>query len=223
MCPVIIWYEPWPARSKWKRLLLVTHAQKINIALSRVPKWPVYLVGALPPFWFLYLGLTGGLGAEPINALERELGRLVLQMMIAVVAVTPLRNWTGVNLVKFRRVIGLLTFYYVACHLLVWLVLDVQILDRIWADILKRPYITIGMLAFTLMIPLAVTSNNWSIRKLGPKGWRRLHQLTYAAAVLGSVHFVMLAKGFQIEPLVYLGIVLALLATRIRLPKRVTA
>ena len=197
--------------------------QRINIALSKVPNWSLYLMGSLPPFWFLYLGLTGGLGAEPIKALEHELGELALQMLIAVLAVTPLRNSTGVSLVKCRRAMGLLTFYYVTCHLLVWLVLDVQILSQIWADIVKRPYITIGMLAFTLMIPLAVSSNNWSVCKLGPKGWRRLHQLTYAVAVLGAVHFVMLAKGFQIEPLIYLGIVIALLATRIRLPKRATA
>ncbi len=201
----------------------MTPAQRVNVALSKVPAWLVFLVGALPPFWFLYLGLTGGLGAEPIKALEHRLGELALQMMIAILAVTPLRNWTGINLVKFRRTIGLLTFYYVSCHLLVWLVLDVQILGQIWADIVKRPYITIGMLAFTLMIPLAVTSNNLSIRKLGPKNWRRLHQLTYGVGVLGAVHFVMLAKGFQIEPLIYLSIVIALLATRIRLPRRAIA
>ena len=198
-------------------------AQRVNSVLSKVPTWPIYVLGALPPLWFLYLGLTGGLGAEPIKALEHRLGELALQALIGVLAVTPLRNWTGVNLVKFRRAFGLVTFYYVACHLLVWLVLDVQILSQIWADIVKRPYITIGMLAFTLMIPLAVTSNNWSIRKLGPKGWRRLHQLTYATATLGAIHFVMLAKGFQIEPLVYLGIVISLLAMRLRLPRRATA
>ena len=204
-------------------MLQMTPAQKVNSVLSKVPTWPIYVLGALPPLWFLYLGLTGGLGAEPIKSLEQELGSLTLKFIVAVVAVTPLRNWTGVNLVKFRRAIGLLTFYYVACHLLVWLVLDVQVLSQIWADIVKRPFVTIGMLAFTLMIPLAVTSNNWSIRKLGPKAWRRLHQLTYAAAVLGAVHFVILSKGFQFEPLIYLGIIVGLLATRIRLPRRVAA
>ena len=79
------------------------------------------------------------------------------------------------------------------------------------------------MAALILMIPAAVTSNNWSIRKLGPKGWKRLHMLSYGAAILGAVHYVMLAKGFQIEPLVYLGIVLALLATRIKLPRKLAA
>lgn len=194
--------------------------QSINGALRRVPTWPLYIVGALVPVWWLYLGLTGGLGIEPISELEHRLGLIALQVLIATLAVTPLRKLTGVNLIRFRRALGLLVFYYVTCHLLVWLVLDVQILSQIWADILKRPYITIGMVGFVLLVPLAVTSNNWSIRKLGPLRWRRLHQLGYVAALLGAVHFVMVAKGFQIEPLLYLGVVIALLAARLPWPAR---
>ena len=190
-------------------------AQTINGALRRVPTWPVYLIGALPPFWYLYLGFTGGLGVEPITELEHRLGLLGLQMLIAVLAVTPLRRFTGISLIKFRRALGLLAFYYIACHLLVWLVLDVQILSQIWADIVKRPYITIGMAGFVLLLPLAATSNNWSIRRMGPMGWKRLHQLSYAAAILGSVHYVMLVKGWQIEPLLYLGAILLLLLARL--------
>ena len=202
----------------------MTSAQRINRALSRVPAWPLYIIGVLPPAWFLWLGLTGGLGVEPIKALEHRLGELALQVFIATLAISPLRDWTGVNLVKFRRAVGLLAFFYICLHLLVWLVLDVQILSQIWADIVKRPYITIGMLAFVLMIPLAVTSNNLSVRKLGPKRWKRLHRLTYAAGILGAVHFVMLAKGFQIEPLVYLGLMLFLVAARVGPPlKRAVA
>jgi len=190
-------------------------AQRINAALRRVPTWAVYLAGGAVPFWYLWLGLTGGLGPEPVKALEHALGLLALQMLVAVLAVTPLRDITGVNLVRFRRALGLLTFFYVTCHLLVWLFLDVQFLDAIVKDIVKRPYITIGMAAFVLMLPLAVTSNNISIRKLGPKGWKRLHRLTYGAAVLGAVHFVMLTKTWETEPIVYLGLVVALVAWRL--------
>ena len=130
------------------------------------------------------------------------------------------RRFTGITLVRFRRALGLLTFYYVTCHLLVWLVLDVQLLGQIWKDIVKRPYITIGMAAFVLLVPLAATSGNWAIRRLGPARWRRLHQLSYVAAILGGVHFVMLSKGFQLEPLLYLAAVLGLVAARIRPPRR---
>jgi sulfoxide reductase heme-binding subunit YedZ len=195
-------------------------AQTINGALRRLPTWPVYALGALPPLWFLWLGLTGGLGVEPIKELEHRLGLLALQMLIATLAVTPLRRFTGVSLIRFRRALGLLTFYYICCHLLVWLLLDVGVLGLIWQDILKRPYITIGMAAFLLLCPLAATSNNWSVRRLGAPRWRRLHQLSYGAAILGASHFVMLSKGLQIELLAYLAAILVLLALRIELPRR---
>lgn len=189
----------------------------INRTARRIPAWLIYVLGILPAGWFLYLGLTGGLGAEPIKGLEHKLGEFALQLLILGLCITPLRKHLGVNLIKFRRAIGVMTFVYVLLHLLVWLVLDVQVLGQIWADILKRPYITVGMVGFTLMIPLAVTSNNLSVRKLGVR-WRKLHKLTYGIAILGALHFVMLAKGLQIEPLMYLAAVLALLA--LRLPKK---
>jgi sulfoxide reductase heme-binding subunit YedZ len=197
----------------------MTLTDRINAHQRRVPTWPFYAGLALVPFWWLYLGLTGGLGVEPINELEHRLGEAGLQLLIASLAVTPLRRVAGINLIRFRRMLGLMTFYFVSLHLLVWLVLDVQIPAQIWADIVKRPYVTIGFVAFLLMIPLAVTSNNLSVRKLGPS-WRRLHQLTYAVAVLGAVHFIWLSKGFQIEPLIYLGVILGLLALRVRVPRR---
>jgi len=185
-----------------------------NQLLRRLPVWAVYLLGALPAPWLFYLGLTGGLGVEPVKALEHEYGELALQLLILTLAISPLRRLLGLNLMKFRRAVGLLCFFYVLCHLFVWLVLDVQILNQILTDIAKRPYITIGMGAFVMMLPLALTSNNLSVRKLG-RAWSRLHRLTYAAAVLGAVHFVMVSKGFQIEPLIYLGLVLFLLALRL--------
>ena len=198
-------------------------AQPLNRAIAKLPPLLVYSLGVLPPAWLLYLGLTGGLGVEPIKALEHRLGELALQLLIATLAIRPLREWTGVNLMKLRRALGLITFLYVFLHLLVWLVLDVQFLDQIWADIVKRPYITVGMAAFILMIPLAVTSNNLSLRRLGPKRWRGLHRLMYPVVFLGALHYVMLAKGFQIEPLVYLALVLFLLALRLPRFERRTA
>ena len=191
----------------------------INQLLRKVPTWLVYIVGLIPVPLFLYLAQTGGLGREPIKALEHELGELGLKLIIVGLAMTPLRKAVGLNLIKFRRAIGVLAFTYVALHLLVWLVLDVGILSQIWADILKRPYITIGMVGFVVMIPLAVTSNNWSVKRLGVK-WRRLHQLTYVAAALGGVHFIMIVKGIQLEPLIYMVIILALLAYRLPMFER---
>jgi sulfoxide reductase heme-binding subunit YedZ len=190
---------------------------RLNTIARRVPTWVVYIVGLLPIPWLLFQAQTGGLGAEPIKALEKELGLLALQLLIAGLAITPARRYLRLNLIKFRRALGLLAFIYVSLHLLVWLVLDVGILSQIWADILKRPYITIGMAGFACLVPLAATSNNFSIRKLGGT-WRKLHRLTYLAAILAGVHFIWLVKGFQIEPLLYMAGILALLV--LRLPKR---
>ena len=189
----------------------------INGVARRIPVWAVYVLYLLPVPWLLYQAQTGGLGREPIKALEHELGEIALQLLIIGLCVTPLRHYFGVNLLKFRRTFGLLAFTYVLLHLLVWLVLDIGILSEIWADILKRPYITIGMAAFVLMLPLALTSNNWSVRKLGP-GWRKLHRLAYIIVLLGAVHFIMVKKVWEAEPLVYLTVILGLLA--LRAPKR---
>ncbi len=187
--------------------------QNFNRILRHIPVWVVYLLGVLPAPWLFYLGLTGGLGVDPIEALEHRYGELAIQLLIVVLAVSPLRRFVGLNLTKFRRALGVLTFVYVSLHLLVWLVLDVQVPSQIWADILKRPYITVGMVAFVLMIPLVATSNNMSVRRLGPR-WRSLQRLVYPAAVLGGVHYVMQAKGFQIEPLIYLAVIVGLLTLR---------
>jgi sulfoxide reductase heme-binding subunit YedZ len=191
----------------------------LNKRLRALPEWVIYAVGVLPSLWLVWLALTGGLGIEPIEALEHRLGEIGLQLLIAGLAITPLRRHLGLNLVKFRRAVGLLAFYYVSLHLLVWLVLDVQIPSQIWADIVKRPYVTVGMAAFALLVPLAITSNGWWVRRLG-RAWHVLHRLVYGAALLGGLHFLLLTKGFQIEPLLYLGAILGLLALRIR-PARV--
>ena len=189
---------------------------RLNQGLRKVPVWLLYLLGALYPGWLLYLGVSGGLGPDPVKALEHALGEAALQLLILGLAVTPLRRFLGLNLLKFRRSVGLLAFTYVALHLLVWLLLDVQIMSQVLNDILKRPYITIGMVGFALLLPLALTSNNLSLRRLGAARWRRLHLLTYPAVLLAALHFVMLVKGFQIEPLIYLSVVLFLLLCRIR-------
>lgn len=193
----------------------------INGALRRVPIWPVYVLGLAPIPWLFWLGATGGLGPEPITALEHRYGLIGLQVLLAGLCVSPLRRFVGINAIRFRRALGLVAFAFIAAHLLVWAVLDVQSLSRVWADIVKRPYITIGMVGFACLVPLAMTSNDRAVRWLGPR-WRRLHRLTYVAVALGAVHFVMQAKGWQIEPLVYLSVAAGLLALRM-VPRRARA
>ena len=188
--------------------------ENINGFVRKVPTWAVYLLYILPAPYFFYLALTGGLGPDPVKPLEHEYGEIALQLLIIGLCISPLRRFVGINLIKFRRTFGVLAFTYVVLHLLVWAVLDVQTLDAVIADIIKRPYVTIGMAGFLLLLPLALTSNNWSVRRLGPK-WRQLHKLTYVAVVLGGVHFIWLVKGIQLEPLVYMAVILGLLALRV--------
>lgn len=200
-------------------------ADTINAAVRKIPTWPAYLLGAVPVIWVFYAGIQGHLGVDPVKAIEHRLGLWSLWLLIAGLTITPLARFANIRLVKFRRCIGLLAFAYVLAHLLVWLVLDVQILSQVWADILKRPYITIGMAGFALSIPLALTSNNWSIRKLGAAGWQKLHRLTYVVVGLGGLHFLMLSKGWQLEPLLYATAIGVLLLLRVvpKAPRRPAA
>jgi len=187
----------------------------LNTALRRVPPWTLYILAPLPVAWIYYLGLTGGLGVDPAKRIEHQLGLWALWLLIAGLAVTPLRRWVGLNLMRFRRAIGVITFFYLLAHLLTWLVLDVQF-QNVWADIVKRWYITVGMAAFVMMLPLAVTSNDYSLRRLGTRTWRKLHWLIYPAALLGALHFVLLVKGVQWEPILYALVIIGLLISRIR-------
>jgi len=188
----------------------------LNSGLRRIPTWVIYVAGAAWAAYLFYLGLTGQMGAEPINKLERAYGEVALQLIVLGLAVTPLRRWPGLNLMKFRRAIGVTAFFFVLAHFLVFAVLDVQSLERVWTETIKRPYVTVGMLSFLMLIPLAITSNNLSVRKMGAAVWRKLHKLTYVAGVLGAVHYLWLAKGFQIEPVVYTVIIVGLLLTRVK-------
>ena len=190
----------------------------LNNIVRKVPIWSIYLMLMLPSFYYFYIAVTGTLSIEPIKALEHKLGEFGLKLIILVLAITPLRRHLGFNLFRFRRAVGLMTYYYISLHFLVWLLLDVQVMSLIVKDIVKRPYITIGMLAFLAMTPLALSSNNYAVRKLG-RVWQKLHKLVYGIAVLGAVHFIMLVKGFQLEPFIYLTIILSLLALRIKFKK----
>ena len=184
----------------------------------------IYVVGMMPAVWTFYLGIMDQLGADPQKTLERTLGLWALRFLILGLAITPLRRLGGPNLVRYRRAIGLLAFYYAALHLTVYMLLD-QGLDiaAIWADIVKRPYITVGMGAFVVLVPLAVTSNDAMIRRLGGAAWQRLHRLVYVAAAAAAVHFVMVVKSWPPEPLIYAALVAALLLFRLlaRMQKRV--
>jgi sulfoxide reductase heme-binding subunit YedZ len=193
----------------------MTLAKRINGWTRRIPAWPIYVIFAGVGTWYFWLAASGA-WIDPVAQLEHAIGLLALQVLIAVLAISPLRVWTKISLVKYRRALGVTAFFLVLYHLSVWWLLDVQELGRAVADILKRPYITIGMAAFVMLVPIAATSNDLSIRRLGFEAWKRIHYLTYPAIFLGGVHFVMLRKGWQLEPLIYLGVITVLLLMRVK-------
>ncbi len=172
----------------------------------------VWLACLAPLLWLAWQAYDGALGANPIERLIRQLGVWGLRLLLVGLAITPLaRILRQPRLIRFRRTIGLFAFTYVLLHLSTYIGVD-QFFDwrAIGKDIAKRPYITIGMTAFVLLVPLAVTSTNWAIRKLGPLRWRKLHRLIYLIVPLGVVHYYLLVKADHRPPLIY-GAVLALL------------
>ncbi|WP_424975725.1 protein-methionine-sulfoxide reductase heme-binding subunit MsrQ [Dinoroseobacter sp. S124A] len=190
---------------------------RLNHMARKLPNWVFYVLGPLPAAWLLWQGITGALGVDPVKVIEHELGLIALQLLIAGLLITPLRRYAGLNLIKWRRPIGILAFVYVVFHLLVWVLLDMQLYwDQMLRDIAKRPYITIGMASCLLLLPLAVTSNNRSLRRMGAASWTKLHRLVYPAILLGGVHFVMVQKVWEAEALAYLAVILGLLALRLR-------
>lgn len=168
---------------------------------------------ALVPLGLLgFDALRGNLGANPIEFFLRTTGVLTLIFLLITLAVTPLRKYFGWNnLVKFRRMLGLYAFFYGFLHLITYSIFDKSLsLSAIASDVWQRPFIAVGMLAFFLLIPLAVTSTNSMIKRLGGKNWTRLHKSTYLIAVLGVIHFWMIVKSDVFYPALF-GIVLAVL------------
>ena len=171
----------------------------------------------IPLALLAYDGWRGQLGANPIEFFLRTTGVLTLVFLIVTLAVTPLRKTFGWNpLVKYRRMLGLFAFFYGFLHLTTYSVFDRSLsLPGIVGDVAQRPFIAIGMAAFFLLIPLAITSTNGWVKRIGGKNWAKLHKLTYVAALLGVVHFWMIVKSDIFYPALF-GVVLAgLLAYRL--------
>jgi methionine sulfoxide reductase heme-binding subunit len=190
------------------------------------PRWlrPVVLaVSLLPALWVVgaiasdFFNGTRLLGSNPIKEAEHFTGRWVLRFLMFTLAITPVRQTLGWNwLQKYRRMLGLFAFFYATLHLSIYFFLDLELVwGDLWADIVKRPYITIGMTAFALLVPLAVTSTAKMVKRLGGKRWAALHRTIYVIVVLGTIHFWMAVKRDITLPLLFAAIFVALLGYRI--------
>lgn len=177
--------------------------------------WALYTVGLAPGVWAFYLGVTAQLGADPVRTFEHMLGLWALRFLCLTLLVTPLRDLFAINLIAYRRALGLIAFYYVLAHFAVYLTLDRGLIfSSILGDILKRPYIMLGMAGLTMLIPLALTSNRYSIRKLGPR-WNSLHKLAYPILLVGTLHYVLSIKSVTTEPVFYVTVMIVLLGYRL--------
>ena len=185
----------------------------LNGWTRRIPVLPLYVVALVPAVWAVFAASDH---AEPVKALEHALGKYGLQFLIASLLVTPLMKIWRLNLIRFRRMLGLTAFYYVLLHFLVWLVLDRELAwSLIGEDLTKRPYIIIGMIGLLALLPAAMTSTDYMVRRLEARTWRRLHWWVYPAVAAGAVHYLWLVKSWPLEPILYtLGVAL-LLAWRV--------
>lgn len=180
--------------------------------------WALYALGLVPAAWYFWLGATGGLPGDPVKVFERFLGLWALRFLLAGLMVTPLRDLAGINLLRYRRALGLLAFYYVLMHFAVYLLLDQSLMmSAVVEDVLKRPFIMLGMAGLLLLLPLAATSSNAAIRRLGSR-WSRLHKLVYAVVAAGALHYALSVKVLTAEQYVYLALVVLLLAYRLVRP-----
>jgi sulfoxide reductase heme-binding subunit YedZ len=182
----------------------------------RLLKPAVFVLCLVPLGLMVFDGFTGGLGVNPVEAITHRTGDWTLRLLLVTLAMTPLRRLSGWGWpLRVRRMLGLFSFFYACLHLLTYVWLD-QFFD-LWAiveDVIERPFITVGMLAFVGLIPLAVTSTNGMMRRLGRR-WKVLHRLVYAVAILGVVHFWWLVKADVREPLLYALILAGLLGYRV--------
>jgi sulfoxide reductase heme-binding subunit YedZ len=183
---------------------------------KRWVKIPVFLLALVPVALLVRGMLIGNLGVNPAETIQLQAGRWALKFLLLTLAVTPVRRLTGWNIViQYRRMLGLFAFFYATLHFASYIVLDQYFaLDAMMADIVKRPFITVGFTAFVLMAPLALTSTKGWIRRLGRR-WQLLHRLIYVSAICAVVHFAWKVKVFSGDPVIYAAVLTLLLGFRI--------
>lgn len=184
---------------------------------AKFNKTSIFINALVPLALLAYDALNGNLGANPIEFFLRTTGVLTLVFLLITLAVTPLRKMFGWNeLIKSRRMLGLYAFFYAFLHLITYSIFDKSLdISAIIGDIWQRPFIAVGMFAFFLLIPLAVTSTNGMIKRLGGKNWAKLHKLTYLITILGVIHFWMIVKSDLRYPIFFAFILATLLGYRI--------
>ena len=186
----------------------------VRASVRRLRSWHIYVSLLVPLLFLTYDLLSGRLGVDPMRAIEKSLGVTAIYILILTLCITPFSVLTGINFIRFRRAFGLMSIFYIILHFSTWLLLDMQLR---WVEIAesltRKPFIVFGMMGFLLLIPLAATSNNYSMKRLG-KYWPKLHKLIYAAIILGGIHYLMMEKTLQNDAIITFIIIIALISLR---------
>ena len=186
----------------------------VRASVRRLRSWHIYVSLLVPLLFLTYDLLSGRLGVDPMRAIEKSLGITAIYILILTLCITPFSVLTGINFIRFRRAFGLMSFFYIILHFSTWLLLDMQLR---WVEIAesltRKPFIVFGMMGFLLLIPLAATSNNYSMKRLG-KYWQKLHKLIYVAIILGGIHYLMMEKTLQNDAIITFIIIIALISLR---------
>ena len=186
----------------------------VRASVRRLRSWHIYVSLLVPLLFLTYDLISGRLGVDPMRAIEKSLGVTAIYILILTLCITPFSVLTGINFIRFRRAFGLMSFFYIILHFSTWLLLDMQLR---WVEIAesltRKPFIVFGMMGFLLLIPLAATSNNYSMKRLG-KYWQKLHKLIYVAIILGGIHYLMMEKTLQNDAIITFIIIIALISLR---------
>ena len=186
----------------------------VRASVRRLRSWHIYVSLLVPLLFLAYDLLSGQLGVDPMRAIEKSLGVTAIYILILTLCITPFSLLTGINFIRFRRAFGLMSFFYIVLHFSTWLLLDMQLR---WVEIVesltRKPFIVFGMMGFLLLIPLAATSNNYSMKRLG-KYWPKLHKLIYVAIILGGIHYLMMEKTLQNDAIITFIIIIVLISLR---------
>ena len=186
----------------------------VRASVRRLRSWHIYVSLLVPLLFLAYDLLSVQLGVDPMRSIEKSLGVTAIYILILTLCITPFSLLTGINFIRFRRAFGLMSFFYIVLHFSTWLLLDMQLR---WVEIVesltRKPFIVFGMMGFLLLIPLAATSNNYSMKRLG-KYWPKLHKLIYAAIILGGIHYLMMEKTLQNDAIITFIIIIVLISLR---------
>ena len=189
----------------------------LNYLFRSLPVPLVYFILLIPIPLYFYLGVINQLGPDPLRYLEHKYGELGLIFLLITLSISTLLRHLNINLMKFRRCIGLVAFFYIVSHICVYVFLDIGLsLDILISDLKKRYYIIAGFFAFIVLIPLAVTSNNFAVRKLTIRKWKKIHSFVYIAIVLSIFHFILMSKTWTAELYFYTTATLVILIFKIK-------